>query len=156
MAHLNYGQGQEPTPPEQWKPSPHAFTEPIRYFKSNDPYYWQVDNIPIKQLEQNILWLRDQVNLNTSSQSTSRKNFDELRPFATGSDFKVSIQPGRYTSRINDAYNKGFSSATVGTPTAGEAPSDLRFSVPSSFWTRLFGSSQGGPIFSNGLFFMAG
>ena len=153
MAHLNYGQGQEPEPPQQWKASPYAFTEPIRYFKSNDPYYWQVDNIPIKQLEQNILWLRDQVNLNTSSQSTSRKNFDELRPFATGADFKVSIQPGRYTSRINDAYNKGFISAnTLGTPTAGEAPSDLRFGVPSSFHTRLFGSSQGGPIFSNGLY----
>jgi len=152
MAHIDYGQGQEPQPPQQWKPSQHSFTEPVRYFKSNDPYYWQVDNIPIKQLEDNILWLRDQINLNTSGQATSRKNFDELRPFATGADFKVNVQPGRFTSRINDAYNKGFYSIqTLGTATAGEAPADLRFGVPTSFLTRLFGDSQGGPLFNNGL-----
>jgi len=30
------------------------FTDPIRYFKANDPYYWEVDNIPLKQLQENV------------------------------------------------------------------------------------------------------
>ena len=37
------------------------FTEPVRYFKANDPYYYEVDNIPLKQLQENCLWLRDQL-----------------------------------------------------------------------------------------------
>ena len=38
------------------------FTDPIRYFKANDPYYWEVDNIPIKQLQENIRYVNDRLN----------------------------------------------------------------------------------------------
>ena len=41
--------------------SPYIFTQDLRYFKANDPYYFKVDNIPIKQLQENCLWLKDQV-----------------------------------------------------------------------------------------------
>ena len=35
--------------------SKYTFSQPIRYYKANDPYYYEVDNIPIKQLEENVL-----------------------------------------------------------------------------------------------------
>ena len=41
--------------------SAYRFTDPIRYYKANDPYYWEVDNIPLKQLHENSLWLKDQL-----------------------------------------------------------------------------------------------
>ena len=41
-------------------PSQYKFTQPVRYFKANDPYYYEVDNLPVRQLEENILWLKDQ------------------------------------------------------------------------------------------------
>jgi hypothetical protein len=28
--------------------SSNRYTAPVRYFKANDPYYYEVDNIPIK------------------------------------------------------------------------------------------------------------
>ena len=40
--------------------SAYQFTDPVRTFKANDPYYWEVDNIPIEQLQENCLWLKDQ------------------------------------------------------------------------------------------------
>jgi len=45
----------------QYSESPFKFTEPIRYLKANDPYYFEVDNIPLKQLQENCLWLKDQI-----------------------------------------------------------------------------------------------
>jgi len=92
---------------EQYIESSYRFTQPVRYFKSNDPYYWEVDNIPIKQLEENILFLKDQISNNLSISGIGRKDLAELRPFCTGSDRIVYVNPGRYTARINDAYRKG-------------------------------------------------
>lgn len=85
--------------------SPYRFTDPVRLFKANDPYYFEVDNIPIKQLQENCLWLKDQ--MRTLSQPTisavKRADLDELRPYATGGDRSIRVKPGRYTARINDA-----------------------------------------------------
>ena len=92
---------------EQFVESSHKFVKPVRYFKSNDPYYWEVDNIPIKQLEENILFLRDQVANNLSISGIGRADLAELKPHVTGFDRVVHVNPGRYTARINDAYNKG-------------------------------------------------
>ncbi len=65
---------------EQYVESSYRFTQPIRYFKSNDPYYWEVDNIPIKQLEENILFLKDQIANNLSLSGIGRKDLAELKP----------------------------------------------------------------------------
>jgi hypothetical protein len=92
---------------EQFVESSHKFTEPIRLFKSNDPYYFEVDNIPLKQLEENVLFLRDQIANNLSVSGIGREDFAELRPFVTGSDRTVFVNPGRFTARINDCYQKG-------------------------------------------------
>jgi hypothetical protein len=92
---------------EQFVESSHKFTEPIRLFKSNDPYYFEVDNIPLKQLEENVLFLRDQIANNLSVSGIGREDLAELRPFVTGSDRNVYVNPGRFTARINDCYQKG-------------------------------------------------
>ena len=92
-----------------YKPSVHAFTDPVRYFKANDPYYWEVDNIPLNQIQSNVLWLKDQISAGgiTEVGDVTRKNFLELRPGATGDDRTVSVQPGRFMGRVNDAYGTG-------------------------------------------------
>jgi hypothetical protein len=85
--------------------SNYRFTEPIRYFKANDPYYFEVDNIPLKQLQENCLWLKDQLNKINPSSEIKRGDIDELRPYANGADRIIRVKPGRYTARINDASN---------------------------------------------------
>ena len=90
--------------------TPYTFIDPVRYFKANDPYYYEVDNIPIKQLEESSKFLKDQVdgllnfkdNLNIE---IDRKGFSELKPYATGNDRKVRVKPGKYTARVNNAYD---------------------------------------------------
>jgi hypothetical protein len=92
--------------------SDYRFTDPIRYFKENDPYYWEVDNIPLKQLQENILWLKDQLAPEDAVDSEGnptlkldRANFKELRPFVNQTDNIVYVSPGRFSARVNDAYN---------------------------------------------------
>lgn len=92
----------------------YKFTDPVRKYKANDPYYYEVDNIPINQLEENILWIKDAVE-NISIElpddganigaGTSRETFTELQPFVSGTNSNiVSVKPGRFMARINDAY----------------------------------------------------
>jgi len=92
-----------------FKDSSFRFTDPIRFFKANDPYYFEVDNIPLKQLQENCLWLKDQiqkVTLGDGISNVSRSDFSELKPYASGGDRKVRVKPGRYTARINDVSTK--------------------------------------------------
>ncbi len=88
--------------------TPFTFINPVRYFKANDPYYFEVDNIPIKQLEESSKFLKDQVDgiLSAGDKTIEidRKGFSELRPYAVGNDRKVRVKPGRYTARINNAF----------------------------------------------------
>lgn len=124
--------------------SNYRFTDPIRFFKANDPYYFEVDNIPLKQLQENCLWLKDQVRKDTSKLlGVKRVDIDELRPYATGSDRLVRVKPGRYSARINDASNR--------TPLAylrkvmGEAVGDVdafQAAVPTPDATAEFDNSQ--------------
>ena len=87
--------------------SQYRFTNPIRFFKSNDPIYYEVENIPLKQLQENDMWLKDQIfNLKlTAEGGVERQNINELRPYSSGDDNIVRVKPGRFTARINDAYN---------------------------------------------------
>jgi len=88
----------------EFQDSAYRFTDPIRYFKANDPYYFEIDNIPLKQLQENCLWLKDQLRQVTPElRKVKRGDIDELRPFATGGDRTIRVNPGRYTARVNDA-----------------------------------------------------
>ena len=90
-----------------YQDSNYRFTDPIRFFKANDPYYFEVDNIPLKQLQENFNWLRDQVRKDTDKLlGVQRSDIDELRPYATGADRVLRVKPGRYSARINDTSNK--------------------------------------------------
>ena len=92
---------------QQFNESVYKFTDPVRLFKSNDPYYFEVDNIPLKQLQENILWLKDQIRREVISISgVKRFDIDELRPYSSGEDRVVRVKPGRYTARVNDASTK--------------------------------------------------
>mgnify|MGYP003131628452 CR=1 FL=1 len=96
--------------------SSNRYTDPVRYFKANDPYYYEVDNIPVKQLEENSKFLKDQVDgllreqgrefLSDNTRGLDRIRFNELKPTVDGTDSKLRVLPGRYTARINDAYSK--------------------------------------------------
>lgn len=159
MPHNNYGPGQVPEAPTQWKESAYQFTEPIRYFKSNDPYYWQVDNIPLEQLEKNVLWLRDQIGGGGSVGLLSgieRNQINELRPFADDTSFKAFVKPGRYTARINDAYKKNLIDIIY---LQADLPSTSRlgmgsfdFKVSEDFIKTLAGEVTGKLILNNGLY----
>lgn len=90
--------------------SPFRFTSPVRFFKANDPIYYEVDNIPLKQLHENDLWLKDQIQklanpgVNTEGE-IDRTLFSELKPYSEGTDNIIKVRPGRFTARINDAYS---------------------------------------------------
>ena len=88
-----------------YKDSQYRFTNPIRFFKANDPIYYEVDNIPLKQLQENDLWLKDQIFGITDNSTMNRSGFTELKPYVDGRDNIVKVKPGRFTARINDAYN---------------------------------------------------
>ena len=90
--------------------TPYTFISPVRYFKANDPYYYEIDNIPIKQLEESQNFLKDQVDglikrKDDLKIEIDRSSFSELKPYVTGSDRKVRVKPGKFTARINNAYN---------------------------------------------------
>ena len=82
--------------------SQYQFTDPPRFYKANDPYYFEVDNIPIKQLHENCLWLRDQILGATFEVSGIKKqHISDLRPYVTESDRMLRVQPGNFIGRVN-------------------------------------------------------
>ena len=87
----------------------YRYIDEIRFFKENDPYFYKVDNIPLKELDENIGFLKDQTDglLKQVSQKTTlgRDGFTELQPYVDGADSIVKVRPGRYTARVNDAYS---------------------------------------------------
>jgi len=86
--------------------SPYRFTDPPRYYKANDPYFYEVDNIPLKQLHENCLWLKDQImGIDTDVTGIPLSKITDLQPFVTNSDRVLYVRPGKFTARINDAYN---------------------------------------------------
>jgi hypothetical protein len=93
--------------------SNYKWTDPPRWFKANDPYWYQLDNLPIKQIHENCKWLKDQVEFTLQASGVGRSDFNELRPYAVGSDRKVRVLPGNFIGRVNDAYNKGIATYEV-------------------------------------------
>jgi hypothetical protein len=139
---------------QAWTESPYKFSQPVRLFKANDPYYWEVDNLPLQQLEENILWLKDQIATSTFVSGVGRSDLAELRPFANGASRTVYVQPGRYTARINDAYNKGIGTMSM----AQRAVLDtlekavVRFSYSEEELKAILGDSVDTVFLNNGLY----
>lgn len=89
----------------RYKDSAYRFTDPIRYFKANDPIYYEVENIPLKQLHENSLWLKDQLRDSIQIEDIDRSGFSELKPYVNENDNIIRVKPGRFTARINSVYN---------------------------------------------------
>ena len=91
--------------------SSYTWTNPPRWFKANDPYWYQLDNLPLKQIHENCQWLKDQIEFTLGSSGVGRSDFNELRPFVVGGDRRLRVLPGNFIGRVNDAYNKGVATA---------------------------------------------
>ena len=139
-----------------YKPSSHAFTDPLRYFKANDPYHWEVDNIPLRQLQSNLLWLKDQVTGSISEvQNVTRANFTELRPTSTGEDRVVGVEPGRFMGRVNDAYGTGISKLAINAYSNyndGIYRDQVQVTLPDSVLEKLVGEVVTSIVGNNGLY----
>ena len=82
--------------------SQYKFTDPPRYYKANDPYYFEIDNIPLKQLHENCLWLRDQMSGGAFEVSgVSTRQISDLKPSVNDSDRLVRVSPGKFIGRVN-------------------------------------------------------
>ena len=95
----------------------HTFTQPIRYYKANDPYYYEVDNIPLRQLEENILYVKGLIEgatgggsgdpgseILTGNSELNLSNIKQLRPKTSGGR-RVTVNAGIFNSRVNDAFD---------------------------------------------------
>tara|TARA_R100001594_G_scaffold143824_1_gene192215 strand:- start:99 stop:2579 length:2481 start_codon:yes stop_codon:yes gene_type:complete len=145
------GQGSEEV---VYKPSSHQFTDPIRLFKANDPYYWELDNVPLEQLHENILWLKDQVGGDTLTQGNTRADFVELRPTATGDSREVVVSPGRFTGRVNDAFQTGISTLVLKTAANmnGNPQNEIEITTPVETMKSLAGAIVTNILADNGLY----
>lgn len=85
----------------------------IRYYKPNDPYYYEVDNLPLQDLLNNDVDLQAQVDaldsrvtgLTTGGGSgeitlmSNRRGFEDLKPYTDGTN-KIFVFPGNFISTI--------------------------------------------------------
>ena len=77
----------------------------IRYYLPGDPYYYQVDNLPLQDLQANDMSLQEQIdNLNTRIDNVlntpDRGVFSELLPYFTR-DGVVRVKDGNFIARVN-------------------------------------------------------
>lgn len=138
-----------------YRPSAFKFTDPIRFFKANDPYYWEVDNIALDQLQNNVLWLKDQVGSDAAVDGITRDDFNELRPTVTGDDRSVSVSPGKFMGRVNDAFGTGITSMVrqaLANIENSEVKSEVDFTITDTLLDVLVGEVTNSPTFNNGLY----
>ena len=78
--------------------------EDIRFYLPADPYYYQVDNLPLEDLLDNDVRLQNQIDSIQSSDggnTVGRAGFTELQPFIdTGLPGTVSVRPGNFIGRV--------------------------------------------------------
>lgn len=87
----------------------------IRYYQPNDPYYWQVDNLPLTDLLNNDVTLENRINGlehslnglgNDASGSFGLKAIADLKAYVepvsglAGNHGKVYVCPGKFTARM--------------------------------------------------------
>jgi len=78
--------------------------EDIRFYLPADPYYYQVDNLPLKDLLNNDIALQDQIDSLSTEQTNvvTRDGIRELQPFIDlALPGKVAVRPGNFIGRTN-------------------------------------------------------
>tara|TARA_R100000005_G_scaffold95946_1_gene79696 strand:- start:1224 stop:2801 length:1578 start_codon:yes stop_codon:yes gene_type:complete len=90
--------------------------EDIRFYLPADPYYYQVDNLPLRDLLDNDIKLQDQIDALTAD-STSvvrRDGIRELQPFIdTALPGTVSVRQGNFIGRVQRTAGAGLPGSTV-------------------------------------------
>ena len=85
--------------------------EDIRFYLPADPYYYQVDNLPLEDLLSNDIRLQAQLDDMASSDggnTVGRAGFTELQPFIdTGLPGTVSVRPGNFIGRAQRTNGNG-------------------------------------------------
>lgn len=90
--------------------------EDIRFYLPADPYYYQVDNLPLQDLLNNDVRLQDQLDVLTadSSVTLARNGFTELQPFIDGGlPGTVSVRAGNFIGRVQRTSAGGLPGSTV-------------------------------------------
>jgi len=141
--------------------TPYRFTDPPRYYKANDPYYYAVDNLPLKEIHENCLWLKDQLmGLDTDVTGISTAKLTDLQPWVTNADRVVYVRPGKFTARINDAYSASpenfWATFAQGATTIDLARSPIyntpTVSINNSTFSTIVGNEVEQLLYSNGLY----
>mgnify|MGYP003108493119 CR=1 FL=1 len=81
----------------------------IRYYLPNDPYYYEVDNLPLQDLLTNDERLQIQIDQLRSQLDVSqgRGSFGELKPFISeGDPGRVFVNPGNFLARMDSASDR--------------------------------------------------
>jgi len=77
--------------------------EDIRFYLPADPYYYQVDNLPLEDLLSNDVRLQsqiDEINSSDRGNTVGRAGFTELQPFIdAGIPGTISVRPGNFIGR---------------------------------------------------------
>jgi len=78
--------------------------EDIRFYLPADPYYYQVDNLPLEDLLSNDVRLQaqiDEINSAERGNTVGRAGFTELQPFIDAAlPGTVSVRPGSFIGRV--------------------------------------------------------
>jgi len=81
----------------------------IRYYLPNDPYYYEVDNLPIKDLIDNDDRLQIQLDQLKAQFDVvqGRSTFGELKPSVqTGNPGRVFVNPGNFLARVDSGSDR--------------------------------------------------
>ena len=76
----------------------------IRYYLPGDPYYYEVDNLPLEDLAANDVSLQSQIDelkARVNLKNNNRKGFSELRPYLDkNKPGKVLVEAGNFLARL--------------------------------------------------------
>lgn len=84
--------------------------ENVRFYTEQDPYYYEVDNLPLYDLLNNDKAIQEQIDdiiKGTDSNPVTRRNIDELRPYlgrakVGSTEYQaIFVRPGKFTARVN-------------------------------------------------------
>lgn len=81
----------------------------IRYYLPNDPYYYEVDNLPIKDLLDNDDRLQIQIDQLKAQFDVvqGRSTFGELKPFSeAGNPGRIFVNPGNFMARVDSGSDR--------------------------------------------------
>ncbi len=141
-------------------PNNYKFTSPIRYFKANDPYYYEVDNIPLRQLEENILHLKNSIETTIGGSSPNKgtinlSDIKDLKAFHKEGR-TIAVNPGKFIARVNSlnkARAKIFSKVQLNN---GQYLETILASVYNDIFNSVIGAAGFSPLGFNGLETMNG